>query len=76
MILSVSRAEGRTRLSVTTTNDVTVWYTLLYTNLTGLGAPLDLWPHGANPAAGTGAPVVLEDATAEADRVYAVRAAR
>lgn len=75
-ILSVSRTEGTTRLTVSTTNDVTVLYTLLYTNLAGLNAPLERWPRALQSTPGTGSPVVLDDVTADPSRVYAVQAAR
>lgn len=76
VILSVARTEGTTRLTVSTTNDVTVLYTLLHTNLAGLSAPLERWSRALQPTPGTGSPVVLEDVTAEPARVYAVRAAQ
>jgi hypothetical protein len=68
--LSLTISGAANVISFGTTNGAT--YTLVYTNSSGLAAPLSTWPILGVPILGTGGPTNFVDSTANSDRFYGI----
>jgi hypothetical protein len=71
-VLSISRSGTTSSISFVSTNNAT--YTLYYTNLSSLIAPISTWPSQAGTISGDGTTKTFMDTTTDSDRVYRVGA--